>query len=261
MSGLATVNMLWIGKELGRIEHLSAVSFLAAGHPVHLHAYEDVGNVPQGVQMRDARETMSVEVMRSLQHQPSSSFALASDYFRFQLQKRKRGLWADLDMICLAPVPVGEPVLFGWESKRHLNGALLYLSHDSPVLTEAIDAFAASTVPVWVKPSKRIKLRIRSLFGLKISPATLPWGTFGPRALTYLARKHGVISKALDIDVLYPLPLRSAQCIYEPGVSLDTFVTERTLTVHLWNEALRDLRHTKPPKGSPLDDLCRRFGV
>lgn len=261
MSAPTPVNMLWIGKELGRIEHLSAVSFLTAGHPVRIHAYDEVGNVPQGVEMRDAGETMPFETALALQHRTTSSFALSSDYFRFVLQRRGLGLWADLDMICLAPVPVREPALFDWESDDYLNGALLYVAADHPLLKETLDAFAATTIPVWVKPKKRLKLQVRKLFGYRISPSTLPWGTFGPLALTYLARKHGIIGNALPVDVLYPLPLRSATRIYEPGFSLDEFITERTLAVHLWNERLRDLRHTRPPQGSPLERLCSRFGV
>jgi len=49
-----TIQSLWIGERLSKIELLSIQSFLAHGHEYHLYVYADVGDVPSGVILKDA---------------------------------------------------------------------------------------------------------------------------------------------------------------------------------------------------------------
>ncbi|WP_292896674.1 hypothetical protein [Nitratireductor sp.] len=261
---LPQVNMLWIGGELGPIEIMSALSFLEAGHKVVLHSYDHVKNTPFGVQEANAEKVVPGQRISELRHHKTGSFALASDYFRFRLQQEGLGLWADLDMICLKPVTHLEDIVIGKESNTHINGAILYARKGHPIVEETLAFFDNASIPPWTRTRDVVRLRLaHHLLGKTISPAALPWGSFGPKAITYLARKHGVFDLAAPRDVFYPIDFREAPILYDAHRNLDEFCTERTKTVHLWNEVLRSagLKSQRPPSGSPLATLLQRFNV
>ena len=79
--------------------------------------------------------------------------------------------------------------------------------------------------------------------------------------VTASALAHRLFERALPREVFYPLDFRQARAVYDPAFSLDVSLREETLTLHLWNEKLRDLKHRPPPTGSPLAKLFAEFGV
>ncbi|HEY8596252.1 MAG TPA: hypothetical protein VIL84_13500 [Devosiaceae bacterium] len=258
---LPTINMLWIGGALGYLEQLSATSFLAAGHRVMLHAYGPVANVPVGVELADAGELMPTAAMHKLRHQATSSHALASDFFRFRLQREGKGIWADIDVICLSPIEIDAPVILGWESEHYVNGAVMYLERNSEVLSDAIAAFRPNSVPDWVPPIQAMRFQVKKAFGRPFGPADLPRGTFGPKALTALLRRHRLTMFAQPTEVFYPLHPRHARVVFEPETTMAAFLTENTKTVHLWNEKLGELKSRRPPSTSALGRLLKNFGI
>jgi hypothetical protein len=259
-TALMPVNMLWIGGPLGRIERLSLVSFLANGHPVRLFTYEAVGAVPAGVELRDGNEIVPFATMAANRYR-NGSWALAANLFRLLLQRAGKGLWADMDVVCIRPVAIDAPVIVGWETRDYLNNAVMRLPAESPLLAEAIDAFRPNYIPDWLPLRKTVRARLRLLLGKTIGPADLPRGALGPKMLTALARRHALLPWAQPPDVFYPLAPRHAMLAFEPGLTLDEVVTERTLTLHLWNEKLGSLRHGKPAPGSLVAALFDRYGL
>ena len=256
-----TVNMLWIGDRLGRIELLSLASWLNCGHPIRLHTYQPIANVPVGVELVDGEATVPFADMKGLRYGRTGSYALGANYFRYRLQSAAAGLWSDLDVVCLKPVNVEGDCLFGLEDETLINSAIIYLDAGLPIVAELEGLFRTNRLPPWTRMRRARKARLKRFLGLPVRPADLPWGTFGPAAVTALAHKHGLFKKALPRKVFYPLHFKQAKAVYDPAVSLESILYEETLTLHLWNEALRDLRHTSPPSGSPLAKLYAQFGV
>ncbi|WP_296742587.1 hypothetical protein [Mesorhizobium sp.] len=255
------VNMLWIGDRLGRIELLSVASWLNCGHPVRLHAYRPIANVPAGVELIDAEATVPFADMKRLRYTKSGSYALGANYFRYRLQLAGAGLWSDIDMVCLKPVNFEGDCLFGLEDETLINNAILYLDAGLPMATELAGLFRTNRLPPWTRMRRARKARVKRFFGLPVRPADLPWGTLGPAAVTALAHKHGLFERAQPRNVFYPLHFKQAAAVYDPAVSLESMLYEETLTLHLWNEALRELRDTTPPSGSPLAKLYAQFGI
>ncbi|WP_295814091.1 glycosyltransferase, partial [uncultured Nitratireductor sp.] len=203
---LLPVNMLWVGESVGLNEQLSMLSFLACGHPVLLHVYDTVTNAPNGVRLVDATRTVEFERIQSLRERKTGSFALASDYFRYMLQARNAGLWADMDMVCLKPVRKRKQTIMGFERPDSINCAILQLDKDLPIVGELLGIFRDGYIPPWVDPKVARKRRLkRWLPNRRIRPAIMPWGTYGPQALTSLARKHALIDQAEPKPVFYPL--------------------------------------------------------
>jgi hypothetical protein len=258
---LRPVNMLWVGPALGRIERLSINSFLQAGHRVRLHSYDDVKNVPREVEQCDAARLMPLEETQALRHRETGSYALASDLFRYRLMQGGEGLWSDTDVICLRPVAFDGPHIFGWESARLINGALLYLDKNSPMLGDLIASFRPNHIPPWLSLKRSLPFRIKRLMRKEFLPAELPWGTFGPRAITYMARKHGAFGEAQKRVVFYPLLLRDAERIFESGFRLPDADVKAACTIHVWNERLKNIKESIPAQGSLLDQLYKQFGA
>jgi hypothetical protein len=93
-----TIQGLWIGERLSRLERLSVLSFLENGHCYHLYCYGKVGSIPDGVEIRDAAEVLPSS---SIFVDQTGSFGSFADFFRYKLLLEKGGWWVDLDEVCL----------------------------------------------------------------------------------------------------------------------------------------------------------------
>ena len=260
MPPLRPVVMLWIEGRLGLIERLSLASFKAAGHQVALYAYGEITDLPAGIDLRDARTILPEDAARTLRY-ANGSVALFSNLFRYELLRRGLGLWSDTDVVCLRPVAIDKPFVAGWESADYLNGAVLYAEPKSLFVHDAVAAFHSGEVPGWLPFHRAPVAKLRALVGQRVSAQHLPHGTFGPKGVTALARRHGLLPLAEPREVFYPLLPRRAREIFEPNAGLEARIKPETLAVHLWNEKLRDLKAVVPPRGSLLRDLCDRFGL
>lgn len=250
---------LWIGPELGDIERLSLTSFLTHGHPVALYAYDDVRGVPDGVEVRDAGQLLS-RALAEQHRYANGSYALFSNYFRFLMLRAGLGLWVDSDVICMKPI-TQEGFVAGWESDDYVNGAVLGFEADSQALADLISAYEAERLPEWIPWHRAPAASIKRAFGLDVPPNEQPHGTYGPKGVSAICRRHGLLAEAQPTDVFYPLHPRNAERLYAPGSAVAEVETERTLTIHLWNEKLRTLRQNPPPRHSMLGELFRRYGV
>lgn len=260
------LNCLWIGPVLGPIETVCLLSMLRQGHRVRLFTYEPVANVPAGVDVVSAEEVVSrVEI---LQHRRRQSFALGSDIFRYRLQEAGLGPWVDLDVLVLRPITLDGPYLFGWEHPERINGAVLYLDRESPLL-QALLTFIADPwpIPPFYSWAARFGLMVRRRVGFPKHVSAMRWGVFGPAALTHFAAQHRVSAAARPIDVFYPVPVREAHGPFTAQWDTHRYLTSRTVTLHLWNEMLKrpsHLRRVMPGEpvavetGSFLADYAKR---
>jgi hypothetical protein len=249
---------LWIGGGLGTIERLSLRSFVTHGHPVALYSYGAVTGVPHGVELRDAGSVLPEAMAMKLRY-ANGSFALFSNMFRMELQRLALGLWVDADVVAMRPLDIDGAFVVGRESDRFLNGAILKLSPDSPVLRDWLAMASSGKVPPWLPFHRAPKAWLKQAFGVDIHPSELPFGTFGPKSITALAARHGLTAEAQPEPVFYPLHPRQAERLYDPTLRLGDIVTTETRTIHLWNEKLGALKKTVPPPGSILAELLSRY--
>ncbi|MBK8085817.1 MAG: hypothetical protein IPK28_19440 [Devosia sp.] len=249
---------LWVGSALGRMERMCLASFVAHGHPVALYAFGEIGNLPPGVELRDAGAVADRSELARIAGSPPA-LTLFADYFRLLLMRKSAGLWVDTDVVCLRPFELDGGFVAGWESADYINNAVLRLAPDSPVLADALAAFESGRAPPWVPFHRAPAARVRTLLGRRVAPRDLPRGTFGPKGMTALAVRHGLAAAARPTEVFYPLHPRAAERLYDPTLRLDDIVTADTLTLHLWNEKLHHLKATEPPRGSILAELFARY--
>lgn len=249
---LAPLIGLWIGDRLGRIERACLRSALRQGHAVALYCYGPVDGVPEEVELRDAAEI--VPATRIIRHR-SGSVSLFSNLFRYESQRRALGTWVDCDAYFLRPLDHQGPYLFGFEAQNMIATGVLRMPSESPLLTELIELFAEKRVPHWLPLRSRLAASARLIATGRSGLAKMPWGVAGPKAFTALARQHGLIDNALPSDVLYPVRWQDAAWIRNPQATLESRITERSVSVHLWNECIKPFKDEPPPPGSFLARL------
>jgi len=257
---LPTIITLWVQGTLGPIEKLSLASSLAQGHRTVLYTYGAVVGAPAGVEIMDARDVLPEEAAMANRY-PNGSFALFANLFRLQAQRQGLGVWCDTDIVFVRPLTISSPIILGRESDRYINNAVLYIDRDQPILADAIAHFGRNTVPPWIPFRRAPMAHLKRLIGRPTAPRDLPHGTFGPKAMTALVKAHGLEEFVQPEDVFYPVHPRAALSVFEPGGVADASITDRTITIHLWNEKLRDVRNTSPAPGSLLRQLYDRYGV
>lgn len=244
----------WIGETLGPIERACLKSVVRTGHRLALYCFDEPAGVPDGVELRDAGAILSKE---QLADQAGGSVGLFSDWFRYELLRRSLGTWIDTDIYVVSQIDGDKAYLFGEQAPGTLNGAVLRLPADSPLLPRLLHSFEEMTTPHWLKWRFYIPSRLRELVTGQADLARLPWGSIGPHALTALAKEHGVYGFAEPIERFYPIPWQGADWILDPAIALESIVTPGTVAVHLWNECIRSFKDRPAPEGSFLHRLQR----
>jgi hypothetical protein len=258
---LPTIQMFWFGEPLSRVERLSLASFVAHGHPVDLYAYESVGEVPAGVRIRDGREVLPRELL--FRHRRTGSVGLFADWFRYRLLHARGGIWADTDVVCLAPFDYGQTVLFAWETESHLNNAVLGL----PAGHELAEWMATNCEhPNRALPYDNWQIRVRKWKRRYLGGDRrdrVRWGENGPKGLTLAARHFGFLEGALPNWHFYPVPAERWHELFESPGPATPLGFGPSRAVHLWNSMMHTRhpfdKNAKFPDNSPFEQLWRRY--
>ncbi|MEP0566208.1 MAG: glycosyltransferase family 2 protein, partial [Paracoccaceae bacterium] len=233
------IAMLWMRGSLSFLEQLCVQSFLDAGHHVVLYSYEPIGNVPDGVELRDAGDVLPEAGF--LVHERTGSPALHSDLWRYRLlENADRMIWADTDAYCHQPFRPVEGHLYGWESEHHVNGGVLGLPPDSLTLQALLeftrDEFA---IPPWEKPFRRREMQEAKDAGNPVHAGEQKWGVWGPHAITHFLGETGEMARALPQVALYPYSFKVRRRLLLTDVDHSLAITDETQSIHLYGRRIR----------------------
>jgi hypothetical protein len=258
---LLRVQMFWHGASLSRIERLCMASFLAHGHPLDLYVYDAPASVPADVRLMPAEEILPRALL--FRHRRTGSLGSFSDWFRYRLLKERGGIWADADVVCLAPLAYPEPEIFGWQDARYINNAVLGLpaGHELAVWLDA-----CCEAPNRLLPYDNIGIRLRKLrrrYFAGNRRERVRWGEFGPKGLTQAARHLGYIDKAQPVAHFYPLACANWRDMFASRAAAEPLWTPQSRTVHLWQQMMHGMpgfdKNGRFPNDSPFEELCRRY--
>jgi hypothetical protein len=256
------VQMFWHGAPLSRLEKLCMASFLAHGHPVDLYVYEAPSALPPGVRIVDAEEILPRAFLFT--HRRSGSLGSFSDWFRYRLLRERGGIWADTDVVCLAPLSYAQEEIFGWQDAQLLNNAVLGLpaGHALAAWLEACCENPNRLLPYDSWPRRLRKLRRRYLQGNR--RALVRWGEYGPKGLTQAARHLGYIERAQSVTHFYPVKCEDWRVMFaSPRPGARPHWTADSHAVHLWQQMMRGEpgfdKNARFPADSPIEELCRRY--
>lgn len=251
---------LWVDGRLGYIEYICLKSMVSCGHSVTLYTYGKLTNVPDGVTVKDANQILPRA--RLLRHKKSGSYSLGSNIFRYELLQQRKVIWVDADIYCLKPIPWFDGYVFGWESDRTINGAVLGMPSDAAILSELESYYNARVfLPPWWSHRRKINNILRSIIGIDKKAANVGWGVLGPKAITYFVKKTSTTAFAQKVSVFYPIPIDNIDEIFNPDATPENYIKAETLTVHLWNEMIKQEKRKFPPEGSYIHKLCIEQGL
>lgn len=127
----STINALWIGTHLSKLELLTLHSFLNAGFRVKLWLYDPLQHsLPEGVIVGDAHEIIPREKIFRYKNKSQfghgkGSVAGFSDIFRYKLLLDKGGWWVDMDITCLQPIAIDSPYFFRRHHQLNVVGNIM----------------------------------------------------------------------------------------------------------------------------------------
>jgi len=269
MSELPVICSFWYGK-LSFLEQVCITSFIERGHRFVLHAYEDVGAVPAGCEVRDASETLPRE--RMFFYKGSRTPAVFADLFRLHLMQEEAGIWADCDVYCVRPLAGLRPYVFGIESigglgngnKPQINNAVFRCPPDSPLLSALLEVFEPGATPPGLPFWRRLEVAVRRALGAKLPVHDMQFGATGPWPLNHHVRALGLWRYAQPKPVFYPLDYGQARRLLAPGLTLAEVIRPETLAVHMWHSALTDRgsgEMARPQPGSFFAGEMERLGL
>jgi len=244
MGTLPTIGTLWVGDALSWLEQLCLQSFIDHGHEVVLYKYEDVANIPSGVRVENANDILPAD--KILRHAKTGSAAYHADVFRLHMLQQTDYIWADTDALCTKPWEIQQNGhLHGWVSEANIiNNGVLGLPKDSKTLAEMFK-FTSDEYPIppWFKESKQDELRALKAKGEGVHVSLLPWGVWGPNALTWFLQETGEVKHTSPEHVLYPLPFPKAGFPLNPRHTdkVENYIREDTLSIHLWGRRFRNI--------------------
>ena len=234
------IGMLWVKGPLSYLEQLCMKSFLDNDQSVRLYVYDDVSRVPDGVEIRDANEILPATEF--VTHTQTGSVAPHADKFRYRMLLQEPDLiWADTDAYCRLPFQTDTGHFYGWQEEHEINNGVLRLPAESPTLRDLIlyteDPY---TIVPWLSPQQKKKLRAAQDAGKPLHAGEMPWGIWGPRALTWLLHKNGEEGNALPRRVLYPVPYSGRRKMARPSRDLSGLIKEDTASIHFYGRRMRD---------------------
>jgi hypothetical protein len=257
---------LWIGGDLSYLEQLCLKSFIDAGHALTLFSYEQIGNAPQGVDHADARDILPE--MAVLRHGRTGSPALHSDLFRYHLLAGcERTIWADTDAYCVRKFATETGHFFAWESEEGVNGGVLGLPRDSEALGQLLEFTSDEyAIPEWYGDAYRQELEAKAAAGIPVHAGEMPWGVWGPHALTHFLKKTGEIKYALPRAALYPFEYKDRRLMLRPGLDEADYVTDETYSIHFYGRRMRSRILATTDTGVPrprslVGRLLRKHGI
>ncbi|MEM7645039.1 MAG: hypothetical protein AAF366_21380 [Pseudomonadota bacterium] len=265
---LTEIVTFWTGAPLSFVERLCLKSFVDVGHPITLYTYDPLDDVPDGVETRDAAEIMP-RPETFVCHPRTGSPAPHADRFRYNLLKQRPGvIWADTDAYCLRPFEPKDGYFFGYcdANQTLINNGVLALPADSPALDELI-AYTRDEYAIlpWLPRQMLSEACRRSRDGDPMHITEMPWGVWGPQALTWTTRQTGEIKHALPTEALYPVLFEDRRKFFRRARLVERQITPETSSIHLYGRRVRARLRTNhddiPPEHTILHQLACKHGL
>jgi Glycosyltransferase sugar-binding region containing DXD motif len=255
---LCAVQGVWVGPKLSLLEQLSIRSFLHHGHPYHLYVYDDVRGVPDGVVLFDANTILPQDAtFHNQSNVVSNRLVSFSDLFRYKLLLDNGGTYVDLDLVCLRPIDLQEPVFVGSEDVS----AGWPWSHSKIKVNNNVMRFP------------RVHPFIKTLFeeANTFNRQAIRHAEIGPDLVEKILRDDELLRAQVLVCPEYyfnPVGCHNLGQLVKPVKNPDEFLDARSYTLHLYSSVWRHHMHFRRIGGfrprtwmSPLFDCDRVYAT
>ncbi len=222
------------------LDNICLKSFVAQGHQVTLFHYQPLSNVPDGVDVVDAREIYPDDDI--LIHKNGSP-AMHADIFRLHLMAKTDMIWADTDMYCLKPFSSDNGWAIARQSDKAVINCVFRLPKDSQVLTFMLD-FVQDRYPIppWTISKVRRTLIEERDRGEPRHVTQMLFTTYGPRLLKHALIQNDALDRVDEVETYLSLPStehRFAAKAKHRTTILEERCTEKTKGIHLWHTLMK----------------------
>ncbi len=226
---MSIIQSLWIGSRLSGQEILSIRSFLANGHEYHLYVYDDIGPVPAGTIIKDARIILDVE---HAHRDRFGTYCFLSDKFRYKLLMSRGGWWVDTDIICVKPFNISDDYFFCYMNNNEVANTVIKVPPYSNII---------------------INMDLES----SLIDDHLSWGIIGSDLLTRTLRKPQFQPLQRFIhapDAIFPIPHNKWQYIFFKEFSdIPSLISSETYGIHLSNQMINLNKQNAESNGFNMD--------
>lgn len=225
-----TFNMFHFGRGLSPLEEVCMESFVAHGHDLVLHSYEEL-KVPAGVGLADASRVLPKSELFHFDGSPSAF----SNIFRYKLLLENGGWWVDTDVLCLTDSVPDCKYAWANEDSENINGAILKFPRFDKLGKILLETS---------------KIRAENLTA---------WGQLGPRLLTEVLSDFDPDQHLGNIHLFYPIHWLETHMLWmRNGAQFINTRIEGAMFLHLWNSLFSKMGidpQKKPPIGSFLEQI------
>jgi hypothetical protein len=134
-------------------------SFVKHGHDIVLHAYGKLEDPPEGVRLFDASKFMSEHEVFA--HTSTGNLSIASDIYRYRIQREGLGLYLDCDVYCIKPF-TDQEYIFPWECNGSISNGIIKFPQNSELLKSILEALEDNYfIPPWLKKKRKLFYALR----------------------------------------------------------------------------------------------------
>ena len=240
-SAVPSFATFWAGARVSAYEAACMASFVHLGYRYFVYSYQEIENLPAGVERADAGEITEPGNARRFLIRGEPNLSHFSDLFRYRLFSLTPHIWVDTDMLLLRPLALDSyESLLAREDERTLCGAIMRLDAASPLL------------PLLIERTEAMRDR------------DLVWGETGPRLLTATFDRRAVLAAAHPPSAFFPIHYDDFWKAFLPEhlEECETLCAGAS-TTHLWNDRVVMLgiwKRFAPPEGSFLERQFARDG-
>lgn len=213
---MKTIATFWTGPRLRDFEHLCVRSWVAMGHPVKFFCYEDVANVPPGVEICDANRVLEQRVIYEDAPELARKPFTQANLFRLAMLMKGEGVWCDVDYAMIRPLPEFTEILLGAEQNGKLCNAILWLPPEHEMMPTVLKHFLGRTLPPWTYAKPRWKKFWKTLLGAEFTLHDFPKSQWGRHALEYYVRKGRLEDQVKNYKAFY-YPVIYDDYLYKPN--------------------------------------------
>ena len=233
------IQSLWIGESLSPMEILCIRSYIANGHEFHLYVYDNVLNIPEGVEVKDANEIIPQD---KIYVDAFGGYVNLSNQFRYTMLYKLGGWWVDMDTVCLKPFVFEEDFVFSSETSDPYNRILVNTTY--------------------IKSIPGAKFLKDCLDFLEYrGHENIHWGELGVNLISRMIFRNNLGKYVRSPEYFCPLSGYQLNRLIKES---DEHIPESAYAIHWWHELWRRGKIDKSgqfPESSWYEQLKRKYKV
>jgi hypothetical protein len=176
---------------------------------------------------------------------------------------RNGGYWVDTDVICLKKFDFRDELVFGKQSDREVNTAVLGLPPAHPLSELMLDCARSPFKAQSFDSAKTRRRKFRSRL-MRYGYKDAKWGgVAGPAAFSNALRHLGLFDRAKPYTTFYPVNALNWDAIFNETFASGLSLFQDSYAIHLWNEMMRRAegfdKNGRFPAGSLIERLREAY--